>query len=662
MKINLLNSKQTSVHKLQATSCVLLFTFLLVACTAGPLPAGARARLGMGIIYSIALSPDGDDLAVSTNLGLHLYRADTFQEVWFKPVAGGTVDVTFSPDGTRLASLSQDGVILWDIERGKPLRTLARTRDPVGLLAFSPDGTLLALRDDLDIVSVWNTRTGKMLHTLELEVELVVPPDLTRAMELKYREVHGVWFYPPPIWGAAWSPDGAALASGIHYGKVVVWDVETGKPLHELEGPGSWPPTLAFSPDGATLASRLDEGVVILWNMATGERLRTLEGQRGSGGGLAWSPDGTTLASGWGEGTVVLWDVATGEAVRTMAGLTTRGTTFYSADEGETFRATYCGVASGLAFSPDGATLISGSDTEVVAWDVATGESLRILVGVGMTYHLAFSPDGTRLVSGGQDGIITVWDTETNEPLCRLSGHTDDIFDMAFSPDGAVFASGADDDQVILWDTKTWEPLHTLQVHTHYMESIAFSPDGVKFASSSYDYTSQEYTVIVWEMETGERLWALKDSTGGDSLSWSPDGETLAGTGDDTVTVWDAETGERLRTLQHTDYVWDVAWSPDGTMLAGTSSGTMIVWEMETGRQLRTFEYEGTWVAWSPDWSRFASGGQDGLVILWDMETGERLRKLEGHIDVVHGMAFSPDGTTLATGSSDGTVILWDVP
>ena len=88
----------------------------------------------------------------------------------------------------------------------------------------------------------------------------------------------------------------------------------------------------------------------------------------------------------------------------------------------------------------------------------------------------------------------------------------------------------------------------------------------------------------------------------------------------------------------------------------------MIVWEVETGRQLRTFEYEGTCVAWSPDWSRFASGGRDGLVILWDMETGERLRKLEGHIGTVRGMTFSPDGTTLATGSSDGTVILWDVP
>jgi WD40 repeat protein len=66
-------------------------------------------------------------------------------------------------------------------------------------------------------------------------------------------------------------------------------------------------------------------------------------------------------------------------------------------------------------------------------------------------------------------------------------------------------------------------------------------------------------------------------------------------------------------------------------------------------------------VAFSPDGSTLAFGGDYGTVRLWDVATGRELRHMEGHADRVLSVAFSPDGLTLASGADDGTVRLWDV-
>ena len=141
------------------------------------------------------------------------------------------------------------------------------------------------------------------------------------------------------------------------------------------------------------------------------------------------------------------------------------------------------------------------------------------------------------------------------------------------------------------------------------------------------------------------------------SVSWSPDGKRLAtGSEDGTAKVWDAAGGRELLTLKgHTGQVWSVSWSPDGTRLAtGSEDGTAKVWDAAGGRELLTLKgHTGRVrsVSWSPDGTRLATGSADGTAKVWDAAGGRELLTLKGHTGRVRSVSWSPDGTRLATGS-----------
>jgi WD40 repeat protein len=81
---------------------------------------------------------------------------------------------------------------------------------------------------------------------------------------------------------------------------------------------------------------------------------------------------------------------------------------------------------------------------------------------------VAFSPDGKTLVSGSEDQTVRFWNTNTGQCLTILQGHTHGVRSVAFSPDGQIVASGSGDGTIKLWDVQTGKCLKTLRSDRPY--------------------------------------------------------------------------------------------------------------------------------------------------------------------------------------------------
>ena len=204
----------------------------------------------------------------------------------------------------------------------------------------------------------------------------------------------------------------------------------------------------------------------------------------------------------------------------------------------------------------------------------------------------------------------------------------------------------------------------TLTEHTDVVYSISFSPDGQTLASGSSDRTTH-----LWDAASGVHEKTLSEHTWVWSVSFSPDSRTVASANrDQTIRFWDTQSGENKKTLiGHTDWVRSVSFSPDGRILASGGFDTTIrLWEATTGTHKNTLIGHMKaieCVSFSPDGKILASGGWDLTVRLWDVSTGKLLKTLIGHTGEVTSVSFASNGLVLASGGGfgDNTVRLWNM-
>jgi Tol biopolymer transport system component len=200
--------------------------------------------------------------------------------------------------------------------------------------------------------------------------------------------------------------------------------------------------------------------------------------------------------------------------------------------------------------------------------------------------------------------------------------------------------------------------LNQFQGHQDEIYSVSFSPDGKTLATAGDDGTAR-----LWNT-SGQQLSLLKGHQGGvRSVSFSPDGKTLATAGDDgTARLWNT-SGQQLSLLKgHQGGIRSVSFSPDGkTFATAGRDGTARLWNT-SGQQLSEFKEHQGWVrsvSFSPEGKTIATAGDDGTVRLWNT-SGQQLSEFKGHQGWVRSVSFSPEGKTLATAGDDGTVRLWN--
>ena len=277
-------------------------------------------------VYGLAFSGDGSHIAsTSADKTIRLWNVASGQgghTFSIREVSFNAIDL--SPDGCLLAAPQA----IWDVESGQMVHALNQSTAPV---AFSPDGSILAVAGPEQPIKLWDVSSGQVAYTLDNETVDVA---------------HDIEF----------SPDGTHLAVGGHkydgtvlHGMLMVWQVQNGQFMpafvqDRTEGIHG----ISFSPDGHLLASAGTEGTTQLWDVATGQAVHTLRGN--SCYEVTFSPDGSLLATAGCDRTVKLWEVASGRLVCTLP---------------------HDGEVVSVVFSPDGTLLASGGyDHQIHLWGV----------------------------------------------------------------------------------------------------------------------------------------------------------------------------------------------------------------------------------------------------------------------------------------------------
>jgi WD40 repeat protein len=591
------------------------------------LPEGVVARLGTyrwrpgGAVFALAFMPDGKGIVSAGRDGVSLWETSSGKELRrYEGHRWEVLCLALSPDGKSLATGSSDGTLrLWDVGSGKERKCLLERAGSIAAVAFSPKGKRLAAATTANRIHIWDlpaereagTFAGgmdgqRLAFTSDEQHLLVSGPGKTNGVELrKLPNGESVRSLGDNLHDFVLSPDGKRCAVATYSGRLVIHDLETGKPAVTMIGklPELDRICLAYSPDGRTLAAASMHGTVRLWDPASGKLQLQFQAHAHWIYALAYSPNGKLLATAGVDQRIKLWDSATGKPLETSD-------------------------------APD-----------------------------GPLWNAAFSPDGKKAATVGMDGVLRLWDTATGKASASILVPPGESSSVAWAPAGTVVALGNDYGQMYLLDTTTRKSLHALQVHKRRVTCLAFMPDSQGIVSGSEDQT-----LVLTDVKTGKPIRNFKTGqrTPITSLALSADGRLLFSAGTEArVRFWETATGKLAGEGKgHPGGVLSVCFAPEARMaLSVGHDGLVRLWETATGKERRGLTGCRGWV-WSAAWSRdgqfIATGHADGHVTVWNGRAGQRLRELPGHRGAVLSLAFSGDGSRLISTSNDATALVWD--
>ncbi|MBN1266180.1 MAG: WD40 repeat domain-containing protein [Anaerolineales bacterium] len=295
-----------------------------------------------GDVTEITFSPDGTLLAsASVDNTVKVWNtADGSLRYTLEGHADTVLSLAFSPEGDLLLSGSRDGTVKkWQLSDGTLIDSISRMHPVRALeLAFSPDGNLFAVANDIGFVELRRTDTGILFKTIVQTDSFGYKEDFVSS------------------WGLSFTPDGESILVGAGRNccgsSLRVYDVDTYVESEILIGMNVRIRDLVFAPDGESI------GVVFLplsvfWTVDAqdGNMIEAFEGHSYMVNSIAFSPDGSLIVSGGEDWHIYIWDTSTGEILGDLK--------------------SHEAAINSVAFSPDGTTIaIASDDATVRLWKV----------------------------------------------------------------------------------------------------------------------------------------------------------------------------------------------------------------------------------------------------------------------------------------------------
>jgi len=277
---------------------------------------------------------------------------------------------------------------------------------------------------------------------------------------------------------------------------------------------------------------------------------------------------------------------------------------------------------------------------------------------------MAWSADGTALALAGADGGVFMLDSDPaqrpgDDPLRRLGTHRDGTLAVAFASDATRVVSCGQDGRLRIFARRGDAEALELRLPGTWAGHVAFSPDGrwLAVAADRGVHLYNAHTLVL--VHSYPELPATVEA-----LAFAADGRQLAAAGYGGVALLTPFAPFAVRRLAWKGSCLALAWRPDGSVIAtGGQDASVQFWRLPKGKHAAMSGYatKVRELAWNGSGRWLATGGGSDLV-LWDFRTGPEgrgPRMLSGHGERIVAFAWQRRGPLLASIARDSTLLIW---